>query len=67
MSACPNCKTKLTCGCQKRTASNGATVCSTCLAPYEAQIKSKVVVKDLGTAPSNVTILYNGPSKLANV
>lgn len=42
MSACSNCKTKLSCGCQKRTASNGVSVCSTCISQYEADIKSKI-------------------------
>ena len=46
MSSCPNCKTKMSCGCQKRTASNGASVCSTCISQYEASLKTK---------PSNVT------------
>lgn len=40
---CPNCNTKLSCGCQKRTASNGATVCSTCLGSYEAGLKSGTI------------------------
>jgi hypothetical protein len=40
MSACPNCKANLSCGCQRRTASNGQQVCTSCLAKYEAQIKS---------------------------
>lgn len=36
---CTNCNSKLTCGCQKRVASNGKQVCTTCLAAYEAKIK----------------------------
>jgi hypothetical protein len=43
MSICPNCKTTLSCGCQIRTASNGARVCATCITSYEnmlAQIKT---------------------------
>jgi transcription elongation factor Elf1 len=35
MATCPNCKKTLSCGCQRRTASNGSTVCSSCLASYE--------------------------------
>lgn len=41
---CPNCKTKLSCGCQQRTASNRATVCSNCISSYEihlATLKTK--------------------------
>lgn len=63
MSTCPNCKTKLSCGCQKRTASDNTVVCTSCLAPYEAKIKSNVVVNNSPqiTTPSNVTLIYNGP------
>jgi hypothetical protein len=39
MSACSNCKTRLSCGCQRRTASNGQSVCSNCIASYEAKLK----------------------------
>jgi len=28
---CPNCKAKLTCGCQKRSAPNGKQCCSNCI------------------------------------
>jgi hypothetical protein len=41
MANCPNCKKKLSCGCQKRTASDGKTVCSGCLKTYEAGLKQK--------------------------
>jgi hypothetical protein len=36
---CPNCKTAITCGCQKRTASDGKQVCSSCLPAYEKKLK----------------------------
>ena len=39
MSQCPNCKAKLSCGCQKRVASNGAAVCSMCITAYENMLK----------------------------
>ncbi len=39
MSQCANCGNQLSCGCQRRTASNGTQVCSSCLARYEASIK----------------------------
>ena len=41
MSTCPNCKKKLSCGCQKRKASNGREVCSNCLTSYEATFNNK--------------------------
>jgi hypothetical protein len=37
--ACPNCKAKLSCGCQTRKASNGTRVCTNCVGKYEAQLK----------------------------
>jgi hypothetical protein len=38
---CPNCKAAITCGCQKRVASNGAQVCSTCLPLYEQMLAAQ--------------------------
>jgi hypothetical protein len=38
MANCPNCKKKLSCGCQKRQATDGKTVCSGCLKTYEADL-----------------------------
>lgn len=38
---CPNCNTKLSCGCQKRTASDGKQVCSGCLPSYESKLKEQ--------------------------
>jgi hypothetical protein len=40
MSSCPNCGNQLSCGCQRRTASNGVSVCSSCLSAYEASLKN---------------------------
>lgn len=41
MSACPNCQNQLSCGCQRRTASDGTTVCSSCLSAYENNLLAK--------------------------
>jgi hypothetical protein len=38
---CSNCKSQLTCGCQKRTASDGKQVCSNCLNAYEKKLKEE--------------------------
>jgi len=38
-SKCPNCGARMSCGCQRRQASNGASACSSCLSALEAQIK----------------------------
>lgn len=37
---CPNCSALITCGCQKRTASDGKQVCSSCLAAYEQMLRN---------------------------
>ena len=39
MSVCSNCNKKLSCGCQRRTASNGKAVCSGCVSAYEKSLK----------------------------
>lgn len=68
-SKCPNCGANLSCGCQRKAASNGASVCSGCLGHYERTLTGKSIPKqsntpifpgiqpDSGqTAPSNVQI-----------
>jgi hypothetical protein len=40
MSQCSNCNQTLTCGCQRRKASNGVQVCTNCLVSYESQIQT---------------------------
>ena len=49
---CSNCNAKLSCGCQQRRASNGASVCSTCLGAYEANL-----------AAQNPNTPHNAPNK----
>lgn len=60
MSTCSNCKTKLSCGCQKRTASNGMSVCSNCLPQYEAKLKGPKPGPTPPSAPSNISVTYSG-------
>lgn len=40
MSACSNCGIKLGCSCQRRTASDGQSVCSSCVIAYEEKLKN---------------------------
>jgi hypothetical protein len=40
MAQCNNCKSQLGCGCQLRTASNGASVCANCIDAYERNLKT---------------------------
>ena len=41
MAQCTNCKRNLSCGCQKKTASDGKSCCSNCITQYENDLKSK--------------------------
>jgi hypothetical protein len=38
---CQNCNAQLSCGCQKKTASDGKQVCSSCLQAYEDKLKEQ--------------------------
>jgi len=40
MAQCNNCHAQLGCGCQIRTASNGASVCANCIDAYERNLKA---------------------------
>lgn len=59
MSACLNCGTKLSCGCQKRTASDGKSVCGTCLSGYEYSLKKLATT----SSPNKVTVFKSAPKK----
>lgn len=39
MATCSNCKKTLSCGCQKRKASDGTAVCTNCISSYERGTK----------------------------
>lgn len=39
MSKCPNCGNTLSCGCQRKKASDGNTVCRSCVNAYEMKLK----------------------------
>ena len=58
---CPNCKTPCVgcAGAKIVKASNGATVCTRCLAGYELQIKQKTG----GTNPTHVNATYVPPKQ----
>lgn len=57
MSACSNCKITLGCSCQRRTASNGVPVCTSCIAAYEnALLAKKTPATPANNNPSNVVV-----------
>lgn len=43
MATCLNCKKNLSCGCQKKTTSDGKSACSTCISQYEINLNKKVL------------------------
>ena len=62
MSACLNCGVSMGCSCQRRVASDGKSVCGTCMAEYEKKIKGTAVQKPTNsTAPTNVNVFYKAP------
>ncbi len=59
---CLNCGTKLSCGCQKRVATDGKNVCSICLAAYETKLKAaKLTGNSVPNTPPNKNIIYQKP------
>lgn len=58
---CTNCGAKLSCGCQKKVATDGKSVCTSCIAKYESGLKSSK--PSSGTSPSNVKVFYTAPKK----
>lgn len=53
MSQCPNCKSQLSCGCQRRTASDGTSVCSSCLSAYESKLQNAAQPKQTSNQQPN--------------
>ena len=63
MSACSNCKGRISCGCQRRTASDGVQCCSNCIKAYEQGLIAKQI-RPNGPAPSLKNVW--GKSKFIN-
>lgn len=51
MAKCSNCGKNLSCGCQKRTASNGVSACSNCVADLEKTLKPAKTTSTTTSAP----------------
>lgn len=52
MATCPNCKKTLSCGCQKRKASDGTQVCTNCISTYEGKSVNKKALSTVYQAPT---------------
>ena len=44
---CNNCNARLSCGCQKRRASDGTSCCSSCLPFYEKKLQAEKQIKSV--------------------
>ena len=55
---CPTCSSKISCGCQLKTASNGTRVCNYCITAYEEKLKNEIQWKHVTT----VTTVDQNPS-----
>lgn len=54
MATCLNCKKNLSCGCQKKVASDKKSVCTNCIGAYETRlVKQKVAVASKPSVLSN--------------
>lgn len=60
MGYCPNCKARLTCGCQKRVSKRGIAGCAKCVAGLNATQPKKTIVPKPNT-PTNTKVVYKGP------
>ena len=58
---CQNCQSKLSCGCQKRIATDGKEVCSSCVTTYENSLirKKQAVDEQLKLAAMNAALQNN--------
>lgn len=63
MSYCPNCKVRITCGCQKAKAKNGASCCTACVNSLNQQLTAQPAPPPSPIAPTNVVASYSGPGK----
>jgi hypothetical protein len=64
MSYCPNCKAKLTCGCQKRVSNKGIAGCAKCIAGLNVNVnvaQPKTTVVPAPKASTEIKAVYIGP------
>jgi len=60
MGYCPNCKKRLTCGCQKRVSTKGVAGCTSCVAQLNATSPKQTSLAP-PKAPTGTTAVYKGP------
>ena len=59
MSICANCKTSLSCDCQKRIATNGMQCCAKCVSDYEQKIRQEKLQQEQQKRQHPWQISYN--------
>jgi len=60
MSYCPNCKARLTCGCQKRVSNKGVAGCSKCIGQLNAAPLTRTATSG-ANKPTKTKAYYKGP------
>ena len=55
-SSCPNCNARLSCGCQRRQASNGAAACTSCVSSVEEKIKAEKIMQPTADVQSELGV-----------
>ena len=66
MATCSNCKKSLSCGCQKRKATDGREVCTNCIGAYERKVKTVFTATPKPSAPSQDKPASKQPASWGN-
>jgi hypothetical protein len=67
MATCANCGATLSCGCQKRTTSDGKSACSNCINKIQKTIKPKAETKSTTTTTTPPNNQVWGPNRYLNL
>jgi hypothetical protein len=63
MANCPNCGAVLSCGCQRKSASDGKQGCVQCIPAYEAALKRRNAERSTTVKPGKPgSVTYSDPS-----
>jgi hypothetical protein len=63
MATCSNCGRTLSCGCQRKTASDGRSVCGNCISQYETSIKPTPKINNVTSTQTWGRDRYNNLNK----
>ena len=63
---CSNCNSRLSCGCQKRTASDGKSCCTSCISAYEQKLNNTSSVSTILNEPIAPKNIWNANRYISN-